>query len=253
MAMLGTVYPSALMASRDQAFSKPAFPAVLQKRSTMAKNDRILQELGSKIRRASTCGSREFVTSNYHDILHRRLVQTLQKGLTIECADVLHRYGLTRDFFTDQVPALRQPLQMEDTYKKIDVQVRQRLLQECQNLTQQSVQVKKRKKLQDSQGKRRSFGATQDSPTPLDTTPMDDEDEIPGLVKKGGTKPVKKKALKEKDLSKCSLRSWQPSKAVTTSQVESKPLLVMKYIEGHTCSVRRKIHMNDFLGPWNMF
>ena len=27
----------------------------------------------------------------------------------------------------------------------------------------------------------------------------------------------------------------------------------MKYIEGHTCSVRRKIHMNDFLGTWNMF
>lgn len=59
--------------------------------------------------------------------------------------------------------------------------------------------------------------------------------------------------MKEQDLSKCSLKSWQPNKQVTTSQIESKPLLVMKYIEGHTCSVRRKIHMKDFLGAWNMF
>ena len=39
----------------------------------------------------------------------------------------------------------------------------------------------------------------------------------------------------------------------TTQQVEAKPLLVMKYIEGHTCSVRRKIHMKEILGSWNMF
>ncbi len=253
VALLGTVYPSALMASRDQPFSKPSFPAYLQKKGSISKNERILQELGAKIRHSSTCGSREFITSSYHDILHRRLVQALQKGLTKECAVALHHYGLTREFFTDQVPALRQPLQLEDTYKKIDLQVRTRLLHECQNLTQQPVMPKRRKKVQDSQTKRRSFGST---PSQLDASPMEedgDDEEIPGLVKKGGTKPVKKKATKEKDLSKCSLKSWQPNKEVITSQIESKPLLVMKHIEGHTCSVRRKIHMNDFLGTWNMF
>lgn len=251
MALLGTVYPSALMASKDQSFAKPAFPAYLQKRGAISKNERILQELSAKIRHASTCGSREFVTSSYHDILHRKMVQQLQKGLTMECAQALHRYGLTREFFTDQVPALRQPLQLEDSYKKIDVQVRTRLLQECQNLQQQTVIPKKRRKGQDSQTKRRSFGS-QASPT-QDASPMEDEDdEIPGLVKKGG-KQVKKKIMKEQDLSKCSLKSWQPNKQVTTSQIESKPLLVMKYVEGHTCSVRRKIHMKDFLGAWNMF
>eukprot|EP00435_Cladocopium_sp_Y103_P052072 s69_g16.t1 len=221
MALLGTVYPSALMASKDQSFAKPAFPAYLQKRGAISKNERILQELSAKIRHASTCGSREFVT--------RKMVQQLQKGLTMECAQALHRYGLTREFFTDQVPALRQPLQLEDSYKKIDVQ-------ECQNLQQQTVIPKKRRKGQDSQTKRRSFGS-QASPT-QDASPMEDEDdEIPGLVKKGG-KQVKKKIMKEQDLSKCSLKSWQPNKQVTTSQIESKPLLVMKYVEGHTCSVR---------------
>ena len=250
LALLGTVYPSALMAG-ETAFSKPAFPAWLQKRGTMSKNERILQELAAKIRRESTCGCREFVTSNYHDVLHRRLVQHLQKGLTVECAQVLHRYGLSREFFTDQVPALRQPLQLEDSYKKIDVQIRTRLLQECQSLVQQTVIPKKRKKVQDSQGKRRSFGS-QASPT-QEASPMEeDDDEIPGLVKKV-PKPGKKKVMKEQDLSKCSLKSWQPNRQVTTSQIESKPLLVMKYIEGHTCSVRRKIHVKDFLGPWNMF
>ena len=45
-----------------------------RKRGTITKNERILQELSAKIRHASTCGSREFVTSSYHDILHRNWI-----------------------------------------------------------------------------------------------------------------------------------------------------------------------------------
>ena len=56
-----------------------------------------------------------FITSNFHDIFHRRLLQFLQKGWTRECAEALHHYGFTREFFTDQMPALRQPLQLEDS------------------------------------------------------------------------------------------------------------------------------------------
>ena len=255
-AFLGTVYPSALMASRDQAFPKPAFPAWLQKRSTFSKNERILQEVSAKIRHHSTCGSREFVTGNFHDVLYRRLVQVLQKGLTKECADALHCYGLTREFFTDQMPALRQPLQLEDTYKKIDTQIRTRLLQEVQALSLQPVMPKRRKKGDEAGSKRRSFGSTQ-ADSPMEEGGAEDgDDEIPGLFKKKVAKPVKKNAVKpakEKDLSKCSLRSWKESKTVTASQIESAPMLVIKYIEGHTNSVRRKIHMRDFLGAWTMF
>ncbi|CAE7702847.1 Gnf1 [Symbiodinium microadriaticum] len=43
-ALVGTVYPSALMTSPDQAFAKPSFPAFLQKQGTINKNDRISQE-----------------------------------------------------------------------------------------------------------------------------------------------------------------------------------------------------------------
>ena len=59
------------------------------------------------------------------------------------------------------------------------------LHQECQSLQQQTVIPKKRRKGQESQTKRRSFGS-QASPT-QEASPMEDEeDEIPGVVKKGG-------------------------------------------------------------------
>jgi hypothetical protein len=57
--------------------------------------------------------------------------------------------------------------------------------QECQSLQQQTVIPKKKRKGQESQTKRRSFGS-QASPT-QEASPMEDEeDEIPGVVKKGG-------------------------------------------------------------------
>ena len=56
--------------------------------------------------------------------------------------------------------------------------------QECQSLQQQTVIPKKKRKGQESQTKRRSFGS-QASPT-QEASPMEEEDEIPGVVKKGG-------------------------------------------------------------------
>jgi len=271
-ALVGTVYPSALMTSPDQAFAKPSFPAFLMKQGTINKNDRITQDLSSRIRRRSTCGSREFITSNYHDVFHRRLMQMLVQGSSKECAEALHAHGLTREFFTDQAPAFRQPLQLEDTYRKVDVTVRTRLLQDVQNLAMSTVVAAKRKKKpeEDATARRRKSGGGQTSEKPEDVEMEDaeaaDDGDIPGLVKrKPGSKAApKKKALKdtEKDLSKCSLNGWrasvkekamQTASQVTPSQADAKPLLVMKYIEGHTCSVRRKIRMRDILGAWNMF
>ena len=52
-----------------------------RKRGTITKNERILQELSAKIRHASTCGSREFVTSSYHDILHRNWIYVWELGI----------------------------------------------------------------------------------------------------------------------------------------------------------------------------
>jgi len=191
---------------------------------------------------------------------------------------VLHAYGLTREFFTDQAPTFRQPLQLEDTYRKVEVTVRTRLLQDVQNLTmEQQLSAPKRKKKvdEDPAARRRKSGASaSQKPEPVEEdVAMDDAQEeaedgdIPGLVKrKAGAKAqpkAKSKASKdkEKDPGKCSLKSWRAadkekllenSSQVTPSQ-EEKALLVMKYIEGHTCSVRRKVRMRDVLAPWNMF
>ena len=110
------------------------------------------------------------------------------------------------------------------------MQTRTRLLQELQGL---SSTAKRKKKGDEPAAKRRSFGS------------QVEEDR-----KKG---PKVKKKTKEEDLKKCSLKSWQRNEVVEGSQVDCKPLLVMKYIEGHTCSVRRKLRMSDFLGAWNLF
>ncbi|CAE7702819.1 unnamed protein product [Symbiodinium microadriaticum] len=216
---------------------------------------------------------REFITSSYHDVFHRRLMQMLTQGSSKECAEALLAHGLTREFFTDQAPAFRQPLQLEDTYRKVDVTVRTRLLQDVQNLSMSTIAASKRKKKpeEDGSARRRKSGGGQTSEKPeeqdveMEDAEAADDGDIPGLVKrKPGSKAApKKKALKdkEKDLSKCSLNGWrasvkeramQTSSQVTPSQ-DAKPLLVMKYIEGHTCSVRRKIRMRDILGAWNMF
>ncbi|CAJ1361886.1 unnamed protein product, partial [Effrenium voratum] len=251
-AFLGTVYPSALMAG-EEVFSKPSFPTWLQKLASMNKNHRLVHELSAKVRRVTTCGQ-DFVLS-YQDVLHRKMLKLLQQGRPKDCAEALHRHGLTRDFFTES-PAFRQPLHLEDNYKKVDVQVRTRLLHEFQNLTQQVAAPKRRKK-QEEDGPRRRFAdsQTQEQTQDVAMEAAEDDDEIFGLVKKktGNAKPKKSLKDKEQDMSKCSLRSWRPVKVTTTQQVEAKPLLVMKYIEGHTCSVRRKIHMKEILGSWNMF
>merc|ERR1719188_1246672 len=86
----------------------------------MVKAERLAQDTHSRLRAHTTCSWRTMVTSGYHELLHQRLLKPLQLGSARECAAGLAAHGLTRDFFTDSAPVLRQPLQLDDAYKKID-------------------------------------------------------------------------------------------------------------------------------------
>eukprot|EP00931_Biecheleriopsis_adriatica_P092270 TRINITY_DN66091_c0_g1_i1.p1 TRINITY_DN66091_c0_g1~~TRINITY_DN66091_c0_g1_i1.p1 ORF type:complete len:627 (-),score=177.93 TRINITY_DN66091_c0_g1_i1:153-2033(-) len=271
-AFIGTIYPAALMCSPDEAFPRPSFPTWLTKRSQMSKSDRILQDLSSRIRGVTTCCSREVVASGYHDVLHRRLLKMLQMNQAKECAQALHKYGLTREFFSEQSPAMRDPLQAEDGYKKVEVKIKTQLLQEIQSLTAaQQLAAAKRKKAPEDKGGSKRRNTADDSLAEAEDVAMeegdeagaaDDDNHIPGLVqkKKGAKSTNTKKSAGAKDLSKCSLSAWKQVKEKTgtgskavADDGEKPPLLVMRYIDGHTCSVRRKIHMRDLLGVWTNF
>merc|ERR1712151_77637 len=99
-------------------------------------------------------------------------------GAPRDCAAALHEYGLVREFFTDIAPALRQPLQLDDPYKKLEGKVKYQLLEELKNLNQaleQKIQAVKRKREGGRPG-----GASGEG--------QDDED--PGMVAKKKKKPA---------------------------------------------------------------
>ncbi|CAE8732512.1 unnamed protein product, partial [Polarella glacialis] len=278
-AMMGTIYPSALMSSPDETFLRPTFPAFFQKRGALTKVNRVLQELAGRVKASTTCGSSELVTSGYHDVLHRKLLKPLMMGQVQQCAQALQSYGLTREFFTDQAPLLRNPLQMEDGYRKVEPKNKVALLQEIQSLSQKAQPVK-RKRVDDAGsgnpfGKRQSKGGSSgggyavpedaDDGEEADTNAVEDES-IPGLVQnkrsskqapKIGAKNVKAKV---DDYKKCSLATWRVKKELPLDEngqvqveVTRAAILVIRYIEGHTCAVRRKVHMQDLLGSWTLF
>lgn len=275
-AVLGTIYPSALMASPDETFARPAFPAWLQKRSSMGKSQRILQELGSQLRGSTTCNTKGFITCSYHEVLHRRLLKPLSQGLVKECAQALHHYGLSREFFSDHAPVFRQPLQLEDGYKKVEVKLKTQLLHELQQFQQQTALAKRKKGAGEDGGagkKKRAKVHTEETPADYGDGAEDDEgeaaaaeddDDIPGLVqmKTAKGKPTKKNTKGTTDMSKTSLATWRRSKEQLAAEEEGRPaikpaqrkaILVMRYIDGHTCSVRRKMHINDIMRPWKLF
>merc|ERR1712232_612157 len=146
-AAIGTLYPSYLTSAEGPPI-RPTFPAWLQKRSTMNKANRLSHEMYSKMRAISTCNHRSLVTTNYHDLLHKRLLQPLQMGDTKACATNLVSCGLTREFFTDQAPALRIPLGLDDGYKKLEGRHKSQLLADLNDLVQSStVSSSKKRKL----------------------------------------------------------------------------------------------------------
>merc|ERR1711988_1608036 len=92
------------------------------------------------------------VTTNFHDILHRRLVHPLLIGDVKGCAQKLANCGLTREFFTDQAPVLRAPLHLSDDYKKVEGTHETNLMKELSNLQVTQAQVNKKRKAKDTQG-----------------------------------------------------------------------------------------------------
>jgi len=249
-AVLGSIYPAFL--SADESFKRPGFPTWLQKRGPTAKAERMVQDMHAKIRAVTTCTSQSLVTSNYHDVLYRRLLKPLAYGAAKECAEALFSTGLTKEFFTDQAPALRTPLHLEDNYKKIEGRVKQQMYQELQALIQAAkpAEPMKRKREDGAFNKKRKGGAEADG----------GEEEAPGDGgDAAGPDKKKRKAGKKKGggNAAASLSSWKPVAEGADSQAtESRkggPLMVLKYVEGHTCAVRRKVHMKDLLNPWLLF
>lgn len=252
-AIVGTIYPAFLTTTKE-GLARPAFPAWMQRRSAMTKAERQLQDVHARIKGSTSCGSREFVTSSFHELLHTRLLRPLQVGSVKDCAAALAAYGLNRDFFMEQAPTLRTPLQLEDNYKKVDIKMKSMLLQELQELERKEAVVTKRKK-QEGEGpaRRKSRGPGEDA---AEAEGMDDEGgEGKGTKAKKAADKVK--TVKGKTTSKSSLKAWRVESATETQEAASlankKATLIMRYVDGHTNAVRRKVYLGDLLGPWVLF
>mmetsp|Transcript_25065 Transcript_25065/g.58326 ORF Transcript_25065/g.58326 Transcript_25065/m.58326 type:complete len:450 (-) Transcript_25065:647-1996(-) len=74
-AVVGSIYP-AYLASTGEPLIRPTFPAWLMKRSNMSKAEKLLQDLHAKVKVATTCSCRDLVTSDYHDLLHTKLLRS---------------------------------------------------------------------------------------------------------------------------------------------------------------------------------
>merc|ERR1712187_943658 len=165
-------------------------------------------------------------------------------GAPRDCAAALHEYGLAREFFTDIAPALRQPLQLDDPYKKLEGKVKYQLLEELKNLNQaleQKIQAVKRKR----------EGGRPGGASGGDDTEKGQGDEDPGMVAK------KKKPAKKADNGAGSLAGWIPKRALAMAEAETgstkKAMLVLKFIDGHTNAVRRRVMLDALLNPWKGF
>lgn len=242
-AILSTIYPAFLTASHGAPL-RPTFPAWLQKRAPGLKAERFVKDMHSRLRATTTCNSQDFVVSNYHDVLYLRMLKPLQMGDSKQCAGMLTACGLSREFFTDQAPILRQPLHLDEGYKRIDGRVKHQLLQELQNLASQLTTVKR---------KRQGFtipGGDRDG-----EAGDDEDDDGRGNAKKKKPRTVGRK--RETSFGACSLRGWLPSTKLPDDSVhthqQKPPQVLLKFIEGHTNSVRRKVQLADMLAPWTHY
>lgn len=263
-AIIGTVYPSYLMSS-EKSNIKSQFPAWFQRKGPVDKARRTVQELHSKIRTMSGCNARNLVTTNYHDILHRRLVHPLLIGDVKGCAQRLSSCGLSREFFTDQAPVFREPLKLQDDYKKVEGTNKTKLLTEMNALqVAQASRV-----VSSSSGKKRKAAETQagDAGEEEDdggNAKEDGDDDMVTVKKK--TKKQDGKAAKAGKKSggdmpqktAISLGSWKKRAVVAdeendAGQAVKGPTLILKFIEGHTNAVRRQVSFKELLGPWRDF
>lgn len=254
-AAIGTIFPASLV-SNDIAL-KPAFPAWLQKRSPQVKAQRIVQELHSRIRHTTTTTSKSLAITSYHDVLHKRLLLPLTFGDVKTCAAMLAGMGLTREFFTDHAPVLRNPLHLEDGYRKIEGAKKAQLLQELQNLQPKTAPPKKRKKVDEGRG---------DDEAGDDQAAAANDDDGGGMFKKkktikktaAGSAPKKELNWDDKRAELQSLNRWKLKKVQTAEEIiagaeAQKATLILKFIEGHTNAVRRKVQLAELLAPWRDF
>eukprot|EP00747_Dinoflagellata_sp_TGD_P211353 gnl/TRDRNA2_/TRDRNA2_84585_c0_seq1.p1 gnl/TRDRNA2_/TRDRNA2_84585_c0~~gnl/TRDRNA2_/TRDRNA2_84585_c0_seq1.p1 ORF type:complete len:417 (-),score=89.51 gnl/TRDRNA2_/TRDRNA2_84585_c0_seq1:55-1143(-) len=257
--VMGTIYPAFLCNMPGPAV-RPAFPTWLQKRSGMTKAEKTVHELHNKLRSSTTTSSRTLACSIYHDVLYRRLLEPLLRGDVKKVAAMLSSLGLSRDFFTEQAPVFRQPIfGLEDPYKKVDGKAKSQLAEEVKALAVVPAQPVKRKRgPEDGTAPRKKRGAGDDDDDAL----MEDipEAEEEGAAKKeaAGKAKAKAKGKKAFDTSTSTLKTWRKKaepteggESTSTAVEGSRPaMLVLKYIEGHTVAVRRKVHLQDIIGPW---
>jgi len=258
VAAIGTIYPS-FLTSAEGAAIRPSFPGWLQKRGNMTKGVRLAQEMYSHIKPFTSCSRKDLTVSGYLDLLHRRLLRPLNAGDAKGCAALLHSYGLTREFFTDQAPALRNPLNLDDAYKRVDGRARNQLLSELNELNVRRAPTK-RVHVGDGGPRKRPRGEGEAGEA--DTADVDDGDDGASMFKKKEEGPAKRKIKLNKgtvDLSKCSLGGWvkKEVKLDSDGNVVVRPKkqagILLKFIEGHTNAVRRQVKFEDITGPWRLF
>mmetsp|Transcript_39917 Transcript_39917/g.100275 ORF Transcript_39917/g.100275 Transcript_39917/m.100275 type:complete len:592 (+) Transcript_39917:103-1878(+) len=248
-AIMSSIYPAFLTA--DESFTRPAFPIWLQKKAPAAKAERLVSEMHSKLRAITTTTSKEFATTSYHDLLYKRLVKPLTYGAAKECAAAMFPLNLTREFFTEQASALRAPLHLDETYKQVEGKVRTQLQMELQALKEAAAPAVKKRVIENQGGsakKKRKGEEEDDEEVVMDSVGAK-------LAGQRRAPPPKKKAKAGGTSGVGSLASWKPKKATDSTQDagEKKALMIMKYLDGHTNAVRRRVHMKDILEPWVLF
>lgn len=139
---------------------------------------------------------------------------------------------------------------MEDKYKAVNGAAKTQLLQELSALQKAKQPQKRASEVVGRPTKRRQIaGGTDDIEETGDVA-----DDAQAEAK---TKAPKKKA--KKDDNGTNLGSWvkrtvakEPS--ITAAKPSEGPMLILKYIEGHTLAVRRKVHMSELIAErWRNF
>lgn len=257
-AVLSTIYPAFLAA--EPGFTRPAFPLWLQKKGASGKAQRAIAEMHGKIRGSTSITIKDLASTSYHDVLYKRLLKPLQYGAVKEAAKSLFKIGLGRDFFTEQAPTLRKPLLLEDMYTKIEGKHKTQLLQEMQALVQAAAPaVTKRKSEGQGPAKLKSRKPADDPGDAEEPDGPEPDDDGADGGERGWGKKSKKSKKSKTTAAACSLGTWikveveLDENGVAVVPIKKDPLLIVKFLDGHTCAVRRQVHIHDVLNPWQLF
>lgn len=254
-AVLGTIYPAFLAA--DPSFERPKFPAWLMKRGAMTKAARTVSEMHGKLRGSTAISIKDLATTSYHDVLYRRLIKPLQYGAAKEAAALLFATGLGREFFTEQAMTLRKPLLLDDLYQKVEGKHKSQLMHELMALAAAAKPPDPVKRKRDdgpgSSFKRKSRGPWDKGNTQDNVEVEDGEAAEAAKKKKKNTKETS-----ESSRAAASLGSWRKvDEAAVAAKKEAdankEPLLIVRYLDGHTNAVRRTLHIQDIMEPWILF